>query len=56
MHVWKEGKFWGTTPSIPDPMGNDTAIAFSDFENSIYWAEDEGDEDCEVPRESLLGC
>ena len=38
-------------PSIPDPMGNDTAIAFSDFEDLIYQAEYEGGEDCEVPGE-----
>ena len=38
-------------PSIPDPMGNDTAMAFSDSEDLIYQAEDEGKEDCEVPGE-----
>ena len=38
-------------PSIPDPMGNDTAMAFSDSEDLIYQAEYEGEEDCEVPGE-----
>ena len=32
-------------------MGNDTTMAFYDSENLIYQAEDEGDEDCEVPGE-----
>ena len=34
-----------------DPMGNDTAMAFCDYEDLIYQAEDEGEEDCEVPGE-----
>ena len=38
-------------PSIPDPMGNDTAMAFSDSEDLIYQAGDEGEVDCEVPGE-----
>ena len=38
-------------PSISDPMGNDTAMAFYDSEDLIYQAEDEGEEDCEVPGE-----
>ena len=38
-------------PSILDPMGNDTAMAFCDSEDLIYQAEDEGEEDCEVPGE-----
>ena len=37
--------------SIWDPMGNDTAMAFCDSENLIYQAEDQGEEDCEVPGE-----
>ena len=32
-------------------MGNDTAMAFYDSEDLIYQAEDEGEEDCEVPGE-----
>ena len=32
-------------------MGNDTAMAFHDSEDLIYQAEDEGEEDCEVPGE-----
>ena len=32
-------------------MGNNTAMAFCDSENLIYQTEDEGEEDCEVPRE-----
>ena len=32
-------------------MGNDSAMAYCDFENPIYQAEDEGEEDCEVPGE-----
>ena len=38
-------------PSIPDPMGNDIAIAFSDFECPINQAKYEGEEDCELPGE-----
>ena len=38
-------------PPIPDPMGNNTAMAFCDSENLTYQAEDEGEEYCEVPRE-----
>ena len=34
-----------------DPMGNGSAMAFCDSENLIYQAEDEGEEDCEVPGE-----
>ena len=37
--------------STPDPMGNDSAMAYCDFENPIYQAKDEGGEDCEVPWE-----
>ena len=37
--------------SVRDPMGNDSAMAFCDFENLVYQAEDEGEEDCEVPGE-----
>ena len=32
-------------------MGNDSSMAFCDSENLIYQAEDEGEEDCEVPWE-----
>ena len=32
-------------------MGNGSAMAFCDSENLIYQAEDEGEEDCEVPGE-----
>ena len=32
-------------------MGKDTAMDFCDSENLIYQAEDEGEEDCEVPGE-----
>ena len=32
-------------------MGNDSVMAFCDSENLIYQAEDEGEEDCEVPGE-----
>ena len=32
-------------------MGNDTVMAFCDSEDLIYQAEDEGEEDCEVPGE-----
>ena len=34
-----------------DPIDNGSAIANYEFENPIYQAEDEGEEDCEVPRE-----
>src|SRR3954467_176499 len=37
--------------STLDPIDNGSAIAKYDFENPIYQAEDEGEEDCEVPRE-----
>ena len=37
--------------SIPDPMGNNTAITFSDSEDLVYQAEYEGGEYCEVPEE-----
>ena len=47
----REGKFWGTTPSIPDPMGNNTTMAFSDSEDPTYQAEYEGEKDCEMPGE-----
>ena len=32
-------------------MGNDIVMAFHDFEDLIYQAEEEGEEDCEVPGE-----
>ena len=31
-------------------MGNGSAMSFCDSENLIYQAEDEGEEDCEVPE------
>ena len=34
--------------STPDLSDNDSAIAIYNFENPIYQAEDEGDEDCEI--------
>ena len=34
-----------------DPIVNGSAIANYDFENMIYEANDEGEEDCEVPGE-----
>ena len=37
--------------SILDLTGNDTATASYDFENPINLAEDEGEDDCEVPGE-----
>ncbi|XP_058775253.1 uncharacterized protein LOC131649509 [Vicia villosa] len=37
--------------STLDPIDNDYAIAKYDFDNPIYLVEDEGEEDCEVPRE-----
>ena len=43
-----------TTFQIPIHSGlidNDSAIAAYDFENPIYQAEDEGEEDCEIPGE-----
>ena len=35
-------------PSIPDPMGNNSAMAFSNSEDLANHAEYENDEDCEV--------
>ena len=32
-------------------MGNEFAMAYCDFENPIYQAAEEGEEDCEVPVE-----
>ena len=32
-------------------MGNDSTMAYCDFENPIYQAEDKGEEDREVPGE-----
>ena len=32
-------------------MSNDSAMRYHDFENPIYQAGDEGEEDCEVPGE-----
>ena len=34
-----------------DPIDNDSNIAGYDFENMIKQAEEEGEEDCELPRE-----
>jgi hypothetical protein len=35
----------------PDPIDNSSAMAHFDFENPIFQAEEEGDEDCELPEE-----
>ena len=35
----------------PDPIDNGFAMARFDFENPIFQAEEEGDEDCELPEE-----
>ena len=37
--------------STPYLIDNDSAIAIYDFERPIYQAEDEGEEDCEIPGE-----
>ena len=37
--------------SNPDLIDNNSAIVVYDFENPIYQAEDECEEDCEIPRE-----
>ena len=37
--------------STPDLVDNNSAIAIYDYENPIYQAEYEGEEDCEVPGE-----
>ena len=37
--------------STLDPIDNNPAIAHYDFENPINQAEDEGEDDCEVPGE-----
>ena len=34
-----------------DLIDNNSAIAVCDFKNPIYQAEDEGEEDCDIPRE-----
>src|ERR1051325_8468726 len=39
------------TPNLVD---NSYAIAKCDFDNPIYQAEDEGEEDCEVPGELVI--
>ena len=35
----------------PDPIDNSSSMARFDFENPIFQAEEEGDEDCELPEE-----
>ncbi|KAI5396064.1 hypothetical protein KIW84_062308 [Lathyrus oleraceus] len=35
----------------PDPIDNSSAMARFDFENPIFQAKEEGDEDCELPEE-----
>ena len=35
-------------------MGNGSAISLCDSENLIYQADDEGEEDCEVPGELTI--
>ena len=37
--------------STSDLIDNNYAISLYDFENPIYQAEDEGEEDCEIPGE-----
>ena len=37
--------------STLDPIVNSSSISNYDFENPIYQAEDESEEDCEVPEE-----
>ena len=37
--------------STSDLIDNNSAITVYDFENPIYQAEDEGEEDCEIPGE-----
>lgn len=37
--------------STLEPVDNESAIAYYDFENLIYQVEEEGEEDCEVPGE-----
>ncbi|KAI5420416.1 hypothetical protein KIW84_044275 [Lathyrus oleraceus] len=46
----KEDKF-GIGCTSPDPIDNSSAMARFDFENPIFQAEEEGDEDCELPEE-----
>lgn len=36
---------------ILDPLEDDSAMAFCDFDHSIYQAKDEGEEICELPEE-----
>ena len=35
----------------PNPIDNSSAMARFDFKNPIFQAEEEGDEDCELPEE-----
>ncbi|KAI5390842.1 hypothetical protein KIW84_075941 [Lathyrus oleraceus] len=37
--------------TTPDPIDNGSAMSRFDFENPIFQAEEEGDEDCELPEE-----
>ena len=46
---------WYRSTSTLDPIDNDSATASYDFENPINQAEDEGEDDCEVPG-NLLDC
>ena len=54
-HILKNSYFTHThiyrSQSTPDLTGNDSATASYDFENPINLAEDEGEDDCEVPGE-----
>lgn len=36
---------------ILDPLEDDYVMAFCDFDHPIYQAEDEGEENCELPEE-----
>ena len=35
----------------PEPINNDSAMVHYEFDNPIYHAEEEGEEDCELPEE-----
>ena len=36
---------------MPENIDNDSAMGLCDFENLIYQAEEEAEEDCELPEE-----
>ncbi|KAI5420377.1 hypothetical protein KIW84_044241 [Lathyrus oleraceus] len=55
LHNWSSEEIMQVTLlkecTSPDPIDNSSAMTRFDFENPIFQAEEEGDEDCELPEE-----